>query len=44
MTSDNLTDIFTLFVQGMIYGIPLSFIPFALGYFVQSVYSIIKHS
>lgn len=44
MTSDNLSDIYTLFVEGVMYGIALSFIPFILGYGIQSIYSIIKHS
>lgn len=44
MTAENLTDIYTFFSEGVMYGIAISFVPFILGYGIQSIYSIIKNS
>ena len=42
ITSENLTDIFQLFAQGLAIGIPLGMLPFLIGYGIESIYSIIK--
>ena len=43
MTDFNLTQSFQLFVEGASVGILVSFIPFLIGYGIQSIYSVIKN-
>lgn len=39
MTTENLTEIFSLFGKGIIFGLILSGFPFIVGYFINSVFN-----